>query len=106
VTRLSYHGSEQRSDTGRQCHRDCAPESDPQCGLHDIRPACPGADRTHTTLCPGGKERMRRLMDTIASGRLDTRSLVTHRFRLDQIEEAYDLFANQRDGVLKVAITP
>lgn len=59
-----------------------------------------------TTLCPGGKERMRRLMDVIASGRLDTRPLVTHRFRLDQIEEAYALFANQRDGVLKVAITP
>jgi alcohol dehydrogenase len=59
-----------------------------------------------TTLCPGGKERMRRLMETIASGRVDTRPLVTHRFTLDQIEEAYDLFANQRDGVLKVAITP
>ena len=59
-----------------------------------------------TTLCPGGKERMRRLMDAIASGRIDTRPLVTHRFKLDQIEEAYELFANQRDGVLKVAITP
>ena len=59
-----------------------------------------------TTLCPGGKERMRRLMEVIASGRLDTRPLVTHRFNFDQIEEAYDLFANQRDGVLKVAITP
>jgi threonine dehydrogenase-like Zn-dependent dehydrogenase len=31
---------------------------------------------------------------------------VTHRFKLDRIEEAYELFANQRDGVLKVAITP
>jgi len=31
---------------------------------------------------------------------------VTHRFKLDQIEEAYELFANQRDGVLKVSITP
>ena len=59
-----------------------------------------------TTLCPGGKERMRRLMNAIASDRADLRSLVTHRFKLDQIEEAYDLFANQRDGVLKVAITP
>ena len=59
-----------------------------------------------TTLCPGGKERMRRLMEVIASGRLDTRPLVTHRFKLDQIVEAYDLFANQREGVLKVAITP
>jgi alcohol dehydrogenase len=59
-----------------------------------------------TTLCPGGKERMRRLMSVVASGRLDTRALVTHRFKLDQIEQAYELFANQRDGVLKVAITP
>lgn len=59
-----------------------------------------------TTLCPGGKERMRRLMEVIAANRLDTRPLVTHRFKLDQIVEAYDLFASQRDGVLKVAITP
>lgn len=59
-----------------------------------------------TTLCPGGKERMRRLMSVIASGRVDLKPLVTHRFKLDQIEEAYDLFGHQRDGVLKVAITP
>lgn len=59
-----------------------------------------------TTLCPGGKERMRRLMNAVESGRVNLRSLVTHRFKLDRIEEAYDLFANQRDGVLKVAITP
>jgi alcohol dehydrogenase len=59
-----------------------------------------------TTLCPGGKERMRRLMEVIASGRVDTRPLVTHRFKLDDIEAAYELFSHQRDGVLKVAITP
>ena len=59
-----------------------------------------------TSLCPGGKERMRRLMSVIASGQVDLGAMVTHRFKLDQIEEAYDLFANQRDGVLKVAITP
>jgi len=59
-----------------------------------------------TSLCPGGKERMRRLMDVIASKRADLKPLVTHRFKLDQIESAYELFANQRDGVLKVAITP
>lgn len=67
-------------------------------GLGDIRIV--------TTLCPGGKERMRRLMDVIAAGRVDLGPMVTHRFKLDQIEEAYDLFAHQRDGVLKVAITP
>jgi threonine dehydrogenase-like Zn-dependent dehydrogenase len=59
-----------------------------------------------TTLCPGGKERMRRLMNVIESRRTDLKPLVTHRFRLDDIEQAYELFANQRDGVLKVAITP
>jgi threonine dehydrogenase-like Zn-dependent dehydrogenase len=59
-----------------------------------------------TTLCPGGKERMRRLMDVIANGRLDLKPLVTHRFPLDRIVEAYDLFSHQRDGVMKVAITP
>jgi alcohol dehydrogenase len=65
------------------------------------------ADHTiRTTLCLGGKERMGRLMGAIASGRVDTRPLVTHRFKFDQIEEAYELFAHQRDGVLKVAITP
>jgi alcohol dehydrogenase len=64
-----------------------------------------GDHRIVTTLCPGGKERMRRLMNVVASGRVDLEPLVTHRFKLDQIEEAYDLFAHQRDGVLKVAIT-
>jgi threonine dehydrogenase-like Zn-dependent dehydrogenase len=57
-----------------------------------------------TTLCPGGKERMRRLMEVIASGRVDLTAMVTHRFKLDDIEAAYDLFGHQRDGVLKVAI--
>jgi len=65
-----------------------------------------GDNRIVTTLCPGGKERMRRLMEIIASGRVDTGSLVTHRFGLDDIETAYDLFGHQRDGVLKVAIHP
>jgi threonine dehydrogenase-like Zn-dependent dehydrogenase len=65
-----------------------------------------GDHTIRTTLCPGGKERMRRLMEIVASKRLDTRPLVTHRFKLDDIEQAYDLFGHQRDGVLKVAITP
>jgi threonine dehydrogenase-like Zn-dependent dehydrogenase len=65
-----------------------------------------GDKRIVTTLCPGGKERMRRLIEVVASGRVDLKPLVTHRFRLDDIEQAYELFANQRDGVMKVAITP
>jgi alcohol dehydrogenase len=59
-----------------------------------------------TTLCPGGKERMRRLMSVIAAKRAPFRELVTHSFALSEIEAAYDLFAHQRDGVMKVAIRP
>ena len=59
-----------------------------------------------TSLCPGGNERMRRLMAVIETGRIDLGALVTHRFTLDEIEKAYDLFSHQRDGVFKVAITP
>ena len=65
-----------------------------------------GDHRIVTGLCPGGKERMRRLMSVIATGRVDLGAMVTHRYKLDDIEAAYDLFGHQRDGVLKVAITP
>ena len=59
-----------------------------------------------TTLCPGGKERMRRLMSVVAANRAPFRELVTHPFKLADIEAAYDLFSHQRDGVLKIALTP
>ena len=59
-----------------------------------------------TTLCPGGKERMRRLMAMIAHRRVDLTPLLTHHFALDDIETAFDLFSAQRDGVLKVALHP
>jgi len=59
-----------------------------------------------TSLCPGGKERMRRLMNVVAAKRFPFRELGTHPFRLADIESAYDLFSHQRDGVMKVAIKP
>lgn len=59
-----------------------------------------------TCLCPGGKERMRRLLSVVESGRVDFKALVTHTYKLDDIVDAYDVFANQRDGVLKIAIKP
>ena len=65
-----------------------------------------GDHRIITTLCPGGKERMRRLISVIEARRVDLGAMVTHRFKLDDIEAAYELFSHQRDGVLKVAITP
>jgi threonine dehydrogenase-like Zn-dependent dehydrogenase len=65
-----------------------------------------GDHRIVTSLCPGGKERMRRLMNIVAGGRIDLAPLVTHTFALRDIVAAYDLFSHQRDGVLKVAIKP
>jgi len=59
-----------------------------------------------TTLCPGGKERMRRLLEMVRNHRVDLSPLITHRFSLDSITEAYELFGERRDGVMKVAITP
>lgn len=65
-----------------------------------------GDHTIRTTLCPGGKERMRRLMSIVRAKRFPFADLVTHSYPLSQIGEAYELFANQRDGVLKVAIRP
>jgi len=65
-----------------------------------------GDQKIVTTLCPGGKERMRRLMAMVENRRVDLTALVTHRFALDDIQDAYDLFSHQRDGVLKVALYP
>lgn len=57
-----------------------------------------------TTLCPGGKERMRRLMELVALHRIDLTPLLTHTFSLDRIVEAYRFFGAREDGVIKVAI--
>lgn len=65
-----------------------------------------GDHRIVTTLCPGGKERMRRLMELVRNKRLDLTPLLTHSFTLDEIEEAYALFGDRRRGVVKVAILP
>ena len=40
----------------------------------------------------------------IAEGNLDTEPLITHTYPLSKIDEAYDLFENKRDGVIKVAV--
>lgn len=65
-----------------------------------------GDQRIVTTLCPGGKERMRRLIEVVRTGRVDLTPLLTHTFSLDHIKEAYELFGGRSDGVMKVAIKP
>jgi threonine dehydrogenase-like Zn-dependent dehydrogenase len=63
-----------------------------------------GDHRIVTTLCPGGKERMRRLMAIVEHGRVDLTPLLTHRVSLDRIADGYRLFGDRRDGVMKVAV--
>ena len=46
------------------------------------------------------------ILKLIEAGKIDTTPLITHRFPLDRIEEAYRLFENREDGVIKVAVTP
>jgi len=57
-----------------------------------------------TTLCPGGKERMHRLMRLVAARRIDLTPLLTHVFPFEWIGRAYELFGERVDSVLKVAI--
>ena len=45
-------------------------------------------------------------MEVVRYGRVDLTPLLTHTFKLDQIGEAYRVFGERRDGVMKVAIRP
>jgi len=45
-------------------------------------------------------------IEMVRRGKLDLRPLLTHRFKLADINEAYKLFGERKDGVMKVAITP
>lgn len=44
------------------------------------------------------------ILRLIAEGQIDTTSLITHRFPLNRIEEAYRIFENKEDGVMKIAV--
>lgn len=44
------------------------------------------------------------ILALIEQGKIDTTPLITHRFPLNQIEEAYNIFENKMDGVIKVAV--
>lgn len=45
------------------------------------------------------------ILNLIRDGKIDTTPLITHRYRLGDIEEAYRVFENRLDGVIKIAIT-
>ena len=58
------------------------------------------------TVKTGGVDgcRCREILELIAAGKIDTTPLITHTFPLRDIQAAYDLFAQKRDGVIKVAV--
>jgi threonine dehydrogenase-like Zn-dependent dehydrogenase len=48
--------------------------------------------------------KIKKIRRKIADGKLDTEPLITHTYPLSQIDEAYELFENKSDGVIKVAV--
>ena len=63
-------------------------------------------DKTiRTSLCPGGSERMGRLMRLVAAGRIDPLPLTTHRFRFGEIGTAFGMMQTKEDGMVKPLIT-
>lgn len=63
------------------------------------------SDKTiRTALCPGGSERMERLMRLIRSGRVDPLPMTTHRFEFDQIGKAFRMMQTKEDGMIKPLI--
>lgn len=62
-------------------------------------------DKTlRTALCPGGKERMGRLLRLLELGRVDPTPMTTHRYSFDQIETAFQVMDQKADGILKPLI--
>ena len=64
------------------------------------------SDKTiRTALCPGGSERMGRLMRLIRTGRVDPRPMTTHRFKFADIKKAFRMMQTKEDGMIKPLIT-
>lgn len=63
------------------------------------------SDKTITTgLCPGGKERMKRLLRLIETGRVDPTPLTTHTFRFEELDTAFRMMQSKEDGIIKPLI--
>jgi len=58
-----------------------------------------------TGLCPGGKERMKRLLRLIKTGKVDPTPLTTHKFPFEQVDKALHLMETKEDGIIKPLIT-
>ena len=58
-----------------------------------------------TGLCPGGSERMKRLLRLIKNGRIDPTSMTTHEFKFADLDKAFEMMKNKDDGIIKPLIT-
>jgi threonine dehydrogenase-like Zn-dependent dehydrogenase len=52
------------------------------------------------------KRYMPHLLDLIRSGQVDAKAIITHRFPLDAIDDAYEIFARKKDNCIKTVIIP
>lgn len=63
------------------------------------------SDKTiRTALCPGGSERMSRLMQLIRRRRVDPTRMTTHRFQFREIEKAFHMMQHKEDNIIKPLI--
>jgi threonine dehydrogenase-like Zn-dependent dehydrogenase len=63
------------------------------------------ADKTiRGVLCPGGRERMTRLLRVIETARFDPTPMTTHRFRFTEVEGAFRMMETKAEGILKPLI--
>ena len=63
------------------------------------------SDQTiRTALCPGGRERMARLLRLLECGRVDPTALTTHTFEFEDLENAFAMMTTKEDGVIKPLI--
>jgi len=63
------------------------------------------SDKTiRTGLCPGGRERMLRLLRLLERGRIDPTLMTTHRFLFSEVETAFRMMAAKADGIIKPLI--
>jgi threonine dehydrogenase-like Zn-dependent dehydrogenase len=64
------------------------------------------SDKTiKTGLCPGGKERMQRLLRLIENKRVDPTPMTTHTFEFDMLDRAFEMMKTKEDDVIKPLIT-
>ena len=52
----------------------------------------------------GGRGQYERSLELIRTGRIDLEPLVTHRFALDEVAEAFDVASTKRGGAIKVVV--